>query len=209
MVSTMERVDLNEISFDQAETLALVPGLKAKQLQSWSERGVIDSPNVGKGKKRRYTGLGIIGLRVVIRLVNFGLPPSDGAEIGTQVMERALTLHEEYPAKEGEKHLEWDVIADLLDIYKVGYVLRVDGRHVLLIESAHLGQARLVFPDHYHVLEIDRIILSALNAIYAKLAGEVPLETPLVVGRSDREALEFLEKFKALTSRISAPKVKG
>ncbi len=205
----MQRIDLQEVTFDQAETLALVPGLKAKQLQSWSERGVIDSPNVGKGKKRLYTGLGIIGLRVMIRLVNFGLPPSDAAEIGRQVMERAFELHEEYPAREGEKRLEWDVVDDMLDNYEVGYVLRVDGRHELLIKSANLGKARLLFPDHYHVLEVDRIILAALNAIYAKFAGEKLSEVSQIDGGSgDPEELEFLEKYKKLTTRLSAPKGK-
>ncbi|PDT85781.1 hypothetical protein [Sinorhizobium sp. BJ1] len=202
----MERVDLQDITFDQAETLALVPGLKAKQLQNWNESGVIDSPNVGKGKKRLYSGLGVVGLRAMVRLVEFGIRPSEAAPLCNQVMERALALHDETPQAEGSSRPEFTVVAHMIDVYHRGYIYRFDDRHKMTIIQGDLGQLRLFLPENYHTIEVDLLIFKALNAIYMKLAGETPPEEPVVTGDNSQEALEIVNDSLAFKARLSAPR---
>ncbi|AWI58708.1 hypothetical protein AB395_00003065 [Sinorhizobium fredii CCBAU 45436] len=143
----------------------------------------------------------------MVCLVEFGIKPSEAAAICDQVMERALTLHDENPQKEGAARPEWTVVAHTIDVYSRGYVLRADNRHIMMIVQGDLGQRRLFLPDNYHTVEVDLLIFKALNAIYSYLAGETPTKEPVVTGDNSAEAMEAVKQMVALKARFSAPKL--
>ena len=85
-------LDLEEPRFTQGEVLRMLPMLKAKTLQNWVSRGIIevDESRPGKGKRVLYTPLGVIGLDFMARVTLYGVPPAKASAMADDVIDLAV-----------------------------------------------------------------------------------------------------------------------
>ena len=170
----MERIDLYQPRFAPAEVLRLVPTLTAKTLMNWNDLRVFEvyEPTPGRGRPRRYTPAGIIVLSFMARITTLGIGPAAAYGMGKTLLEHAERLHALYPAEEENGRLAWTIYGLVPEGYRRGYVVKFKDEHVLLIEKEELGVTRTTMPDVYVTVEVDFLILAALERIYAFLAGE-------------------------------------
>ena len=84
-----------ELRFTQEEVLQLVPLLKAKQLQNWVERGIVEpdpEKEEGKGYHRNYTVLGVVMLDFMAQMVALNIPPSMARDLADEVAGYAVEM---------------------------------------------------------------------------------------------------------------------
>src|SRR5215472_4712129 len=105
----MERIDLQEPRFTQAQVLTILRILKEKTLQNWVSRGLIEPGNLNPGRqgKRLYSAADVISLEFMTKATALGIPPSAAKQMTKVVVERAIELHETYDAKEVDGQLRW------------------------------------------------------------------------------------------------------
>lgn len=91
--------DLEEPRFTQAQVLKMLPDLKAKQLQNWSSRGVLDDQRQkpGKGERRLYTSLGVVMLDFMVKMLAFGIPPTAARDMADHFAEAAISFVKREP----------------------------------------------------------------------------------------------------------------
>jgi hypothetical protein len=198
----MDKIDITEPRFTQAEVLETLPWLKPKTLQNWVSRDVlrIQDPNPGRQAKRAYSGIDIIVLGFMARLgESLGIGPSAARELARRVALHATDMHTYYPAKKENGCLRWVIAGDEYDSYHRGYIVKYNGKHQIFILK-DLGILRTQFPGIYVTVEIDFLILAVLDAIYLVLAGKRARRRATVSGQSHddvrqlREAIKFLRK---------------
>jgi hypothetical protein len=212
----MDRINLNTGRFTQAQVLQMVPMLSEKNLQNWNDRKIIKhrGPKPGTQGKRLYTGLKVIGLTFMAPVVELGIGPSDAARMagigpsGTARMaekfpQRALEVHADNPAQERDGVLHWSIDAGALHLYKVGRIYKYEGRHELRILNRDAPVELL--PNVYVGVEVDFLILGALNRIYSMIAGRkidpkfkftVPAEAQQIGAELAKEIGAELDKYK-------------
>ena len=85
----LERLDTP--MFTQKQVLRMLPDLKAKTLQNWVSRGIIDvgEQKPGKQGKRLYTPLGVIMLDFMQAIGIYGVPPANAEEMAQRIAEAA------------------------------------------------------------------------------------------------------------------------
>ena len=205
----MDRIDLEQITFTQADVLRLVHGLAAKDLQNWHERKVLTGPSTGKGVRRQYTALGVIAVRFILRMVDLGLKPSDAAQLLPAVLNHALHIHGMHPAREEDSRLRWIIAADAIHLYHRGYVFRRGDKHVILIRQEDLGLERTFLPEVYITVEIDQLIISALGGIYALMAGDEVPTGIVITGAADEKEAETARRAAKFALELKPPGRRG
>ena len=173
----MERIDLTQPRFTQAQVLQLVPKLAAKDLQNWVQRGVIDvgNPLPGRQGKVLYTGAGVVALAIMARLTKLGIGPRAADAVADRAIDHAVMLHDKYPVASNSGYLSWIIVTEEASVYHRGYVFRHGDEHVMLIKNGELDfHLRLVLPDIYITIELDILLLSTFNRLYKLLAGLPP-----------------------------------
>lgn len=170
----MERIDLDQPRFTQAQVLQLVPALSAKDLQNWVQRGVleVENPSPGRQGKRLYTGYGIIALAFMAHMTALGIGPKAAFSMAAQVVEHAVHVHEVYPVQFEQGKLPYVIVGGLIEIYHRGYIYKFKGEHVINIQKEPLSDLRVYFPEVYITVEVDFLVFRYLNRIYKFLAGE-------------------------------------
>lgn len=170
----MERIDLGEPRFAQADVVQLVPGLTPRTLQNWAERLLeFDEPNPGRGAQRFYTAFAIVVLRFMQALVELGVPPSAARDMAAEVSDAVVDLHRTYPAKEEPDRLHWPINAKTAHKLRRAYIFKSKkGEYAARIEHGDLSNIALtVSPTAYITVQVDVLSLEAFNAIYAFIAA--------------------------------------
>lgn len=106
----MDRIDLQQPRFTQAEALRLVSELTTRTMQNWAQRGLLeelDTANPGKGAVRLYSGLGIVALRLMRTLTDLHIAPRAARNLVGGMGHAVLELHRSYPTQERNGRLEW------------------------------------------------------------------------------------------------------
>ncbi|PRA57521.1 hypothetical protein CQ062_01835 [Ochrobactrum sp. MYb68] len=175
-------VDLDEPRFTQNEVLRMLPNLKAKQLQNWNQRGILDvgDQKPGKTGKRLYSAMGIILLDFMQQVNRYGVPPSDAVEMAMI----AGTIAIEYVASDPEVILvegehRWIPIGPeqvqnmrrgiitVLDNEK--YYIQMEGDGVWDVDTY---RARMI--HHVGILvEVEQMIALCINRIFLLEAGKI------------------------------------
>jgi hypothetical protein len=170
----MERIDLDEPWFTQAQVLDAVPALTPKTLQNWASRGILDlhEPNPGRQAKRLYTGIGVIMLAFMARVTALGIGPSAARDMAETVAKHAADIHRAYPVSEENGRLQWTIAGSHYELYHRGYIIKHKDQHRIIIQMEGLGILRTQFPHVYLTVEIDFLVLSVLNEIYRVAAGQ-------------------------------------
>jgi len=165
-----DRIDLKTATFTQAQVLELIPELSAKTLQNWNERDILGvRPPGRKGKRRQYTGLGVIALKFMADVVVLGIQPGEACEIAQQFAERALEVHRNHTAVEQNGRLMWTIDAANRDAYRTERIIKLNGKHGLY---GAMHKAVWPFGPHVYItVEVDLLVIEMLNAIYRVLAG--------------------------------------
>jgi len=217
----MEKIDLEAVSFTQAQVLSMIPTLTAKNLQNWNDRKILemDGPTASHrrrkpgrqpgSKRRKYTAVGVIGLRAMSYLVGLGIKPSEAADLGQKVMERALTVHETHPYREIDGVLTWVIDGSEPNKYHRGYIYRFHGKHMMLIFAGEMPiLQRIEASQAYITIEVDILIIKALCRIYAAVAGK-PLSEEFIFtfddGKKHQEAEEMWKDIIKLFSKYKTP----
>lgn len=194
----MDRIDLNQPRFTQAQVLKLVPELSAKDLQNWVSRGVleVENPSPGRQGKRLYTGAAIVALIFMARITSLGIGPKAAFSMAGKVMDHAEHIHEVYPTNEENGRLVWTIAGGLPELYHRGYIFKFKGKHIIDIRKEELGIARTLLPNVYITVEIDFLVLGAFNRLYAFLAG-VTLQEEATEGEELEDLLRFRKEIGA------------
>ncbi len=84
--------DLETPMFTQKQVLRMLPSLKAKTLQNWAARGILDvgEQKPGKQGRRLYKPLGVIALDFMQKVGLYGVPPERAVDMAWHVAEAAL-----------------------------------------------------------------------------------------------------------------------
>lgn len=92
-------IDLESPLYSQSDVLKMLPALKAKQLQNWSDRGILDAGDQkpGKGSRRKYTPAGVIGLDFLQKATDFGVPPSSAIDMAQDYLDAAAEFLDSNP----------------------------------------------------------------------------------------------------------------
>ena len=169
----MDKLDLETPRFTQAKVLEIIPALTAKAMQNWTTRGIVQdaeteaNPASGRQARRRYSAVTVIMLDFVSSVADLGIGPAVAGELAGQVGERAIALHDEYPAEIGDAGtLEFVEKLHYQERYARGFIYKTEGQHILDIRYQDFSVARQFFPSVYITVEIDRLILVSLNRIY-------------------------------------------
>jgi DNA-binding transcriptional MerR regulator len=161
-------IDLDAPLYTQADVLKLLPELKAKQLQNWSERGILDAGDQkpGKGSRRRYTVAGVLGLDFMRRATEFGVPPSEAAEMAHQYVDAADSFLRREPdvivTSDGCRWLP--IRPDNFDRFRRGmifkdaagqYLFRLDGEGIAVSDPRFQTPETRKFWEEFKGFDID------------------------------------------------------
>ena len=174
----MQRIDLSQPRFVQAELLQMIPSLTSKMIENWTVRvpGLQPSERLGSGRKRTYSPVGVVVLAIMVKLVDLGIKPSEAFDIAKQIGLRAIPLHEAFEPELKDELLRWVTRPQVLDLYHRGLIAKKDGRHVIMIgQTQELEELRLAVPLIHITIEVDMLIMGLLNMIYRQVAGREKL----------------------------------
>lgn len=176
--------DLEKPLFTQSQVLRMLPDLKAKTLQNWASRGLLDAGDQKPGRqgRRLYTPLGVIMLNFMQQIVFLGIPPERADELANQLAEAALEFWRsvEIGRSDDDKSRRVLVSQDRLKSFRRARVV------VFKSEDTACGyRSYLEFVDNlddvadrYHfrigiVVEVDFIILETINRMFQLEAGVI------------------------------------
>ena len=171
----MDRINLHEPLFTQAQVLRCVPGLTAKTLQNWlapNRRVIPIEIRPGQQGKIRWSGLQIVALAYMVLVVRLGIPPHASFALSAAVQARALHLHSSVEPVFDGKTLAWS--ANLPDgfVHDQLYVVSDhDGVYRQYFRSSEYDRLMASSPGAYMVIEVDRLILDTLSVIYQLATG--------------------------------------
>jgi hypothetical protein len=174
----MERINLKNGRFPQADVLRIVPELSAKTLQNWVDpkRKIIPfegDRRPGRQGKILWTASGVICLSFMSKIVPLGISPRAAWKMSGRIEEHAHYIHDVWPVIEEKGRLIWSIPRDQPELQHRGFIVRYEGEHSVILEQNRdaPNEHRPLLPDVYVTVEVDRLILGALNRIYAFLAG--------------------------------------
>ncbi|NJO53843.1 MAG: hypothetical protein HC829_02495 [Bacteroidales bacterium] len=170
------KIDLAAPIFTQADVLEILPGLKAKTLQNWNERRLLDTGDqtAGRGGKRMYSGINIIKLSFMNLITEFGIGPKFASETASFIVGRANDVHSNHKIIVEDDGVHWAIDAGNIDSYKVGFITKkTDSRYDFELEDQHHSRMRRFGEPHIYLsIEVDFHILSTLNSIYRHLKSK-------------------------------------
>lgn len=190
----MDRIDLEQPRFTQAQVLKLVPALRAKDLQNWLNRGIfeVEEASPGRQGKRHYTSVGVIALAFMAELTALGIGPAVAYRMVDTLAEHALMVHKVYPTDKDKNTPFWVIIGNAPHLYHQGFVFKHSGKQVMLIRRDD-KLLRPFLPDAYITVEVDFLVFWVLNRIYAFLAGESLSEDKRETNEFNVELLDALK----------------
>jgi DNA-binding transcriptional MerR regulator len=199
----MDRLDLEKPQFSQSDVLTLAPEIKAKMLQNWNDRGLLNTKNQlpGRQGKRLYSGVGVVMLRFMGAMTNLGIQPSDAREMADRIGDHAVGLHGVYPTSDDRGIPEWVIAGSHPEFYHRAYIIKDGSKYLAIIMKEELGIMRTLLPHTYITVEIDFLVLQTLNRIYEFCARRdgIPFE-PFVSSDDD-----LSRSHRILMQRLSAP----
>lgn len=173
-------LDLDEPRYTQAEVLRMLPGLKAKQLQNWSNRGLLDAgeQKPGKGLRRKYTPAGVIALDFMQEATLFGIPPTNARQMADEYVAAADEFLDSNPevitTADG---CQWiPVTPEKMESFRRGKIARIsESEYYLFVERY---DAVIPFEDRFrttfHVaLEVDFRVAMAVNRMFLLESGQI------------------------------------
>lgn len=170
----MDRIDLEEPRFTQADAVQLVPGVTRRTLQNWVQRALLElaEANPGKGAVRLHSGLGIVVLRFMQVLVETRIPPSAAREMASEIVQPVLDLHRSYQAEKRAGRPHWNVDAASVQSLRRAYITVSKGKYRVRVERGDLENVRqTATPEVYIVVQFDMLCLRAFNRIYEFIAS--------------------------------------
>ncbi|WP_290774396.1 hypothetical protein [Hoeflea sp.] len=158
----------------------MLPGLKAKQLQNWSNRGVLDTGDQkpGKGLRRKYTPAGVIALDFMQEATLFGIPPANARQMADEYVAAA----DEFLGSNPEVITKADgcrwipVTPEKMESFRKGRITRIsDSEYHLFVERR---DGVIPFEDRFstifHVaLEVDYRVAMAVNRMFLLECGQI------------------------------------
>jgi DNA-binding transcriptional MerR regulator len=171
----MDRINLEEPRFTQAEAVQLVPGLTVRTLQNWAQRGLLDEldeVNPGKGAVRLYSSLGVVALRLMRILVDLHISPRAARKLVDEIAHAVLELHSSYPTREEGGRLSWVIPVSTAQSLRAAYITTDrSGEYRIRIQQGYLDTASTTTnPNAYIVAQLDLLCLTAFNRIYTFIA---------------------------------------
>lgn len=132
--------DLERPIFTQKDVLRMLPDMKAKTLQNWASRGVLDvgDQKPGKQGKRLYTPLGVIMLDFMLKAGEWGIPPERSVDLADHIAEAALQFWASPPeimVPEGTKHRWIPVTPEKMKSYRRAIIHQWTGHDLAPIGS--------------------------------------------------------------------------
>lgn len=173
-------LDLDEPRYTQAEVLRMLPGLKAKQLQNWSNRGVLDMDerNPGRGSRRKYTPAGVIALDFMQEATLFGIPPTNARQMADEYLAAAdeflATNPEVITTADGCRWMP--VTPEKMENFRRGRISRIkDNDYYLFVERDNdVIRFEDRFVTSFHVaLEVDFRVAMAVNRMFLLESGQI------------------------------------
>ena len=146
--------------FAQADVLRLVPSLRAKSLQNWIERGIVETPRRPRGKQGKgfyhyYPVIGVIMLAFMAEAVlTCNIPPRAARRMAEDVIDRAIELWKKY----GDEIVSGNVI----DPRERGDAQRM---HIIYVPSADDYIVQKVGGLVSIAVEVDLLIFGVFNRI--------------------------------------------
>lgn len=192
-------IDLNEPRFRQGPVLEMVPDLTGRTLQNWHARHTSPAVTPGRWQKRMYSGAAVIALAAMAPLTRLGIPTTAAAKIGERIALRAVEVHSFHPHREEDGVPRFSVLADAMDLYHRGLILRVEGELVILI-GKNDEQMRPMLPYVYVTVEVDQLALGMFNKIYDQIHGIK--RPPTSVDAPTPEAAAVAEQALSLATKI-------
>lgn len=157
--------DLDAESYTQAQILELIPKLKAKSLQNWIARGVIEIHGARPGRqgKLRWSGKDVIALTFMTEMVEIGIAPLEASMMVAPVIEMLPDFLARFPIPEGRDGYLLDPSAD----YKAYRIAGgKDGSAWLHRITPGSAFGRLSsFPVVYQVVELDLLFIDCINRV--------------------------------------------
>lgn len=188
--------DLETPMFTQKQVLRMLPSLKAKTLQNWAARGILDvgEQKPGKQGRRLYTPLGVIALDFMQKVGLYGVPPERAVDMASHVAEAALEYWKAGPEiiRIEEKGSRWiPVSPDRIATYRKARIVTFtspepkSGFPKLSDCTPGATKSYLQFVDslddtteRFHhrlsiVVEVDFLISQTINRMFLLEGGEI------------------------------------
>lgn len=171
--------DLEESRFTQADVLRMIPALKAKTLQNWQSRGILDpdNPAPGKGKRVLYTPVGVVTLAFMADVTRYGVPPKAASEMAYHVTDRAFERFESEPFDimddyEGSRWIR--MTPETIGSFKRANIVTHDGAdYYLRYVNNPEDFDDLIGNEVFIGVNVDVLIARAINRIFLLEAGQI------------------------------------
>jgi len=172
----MERLNLAEPRFSQADALQILPELKASTLQNWANRGTSEAAGQSPGRqaKRMYTARGLVALKFTALLNDMLIPPSVALKMADHVAVAAQQIWDarlEEPDEAGCPQIAILGELNLFGIeggeqtYRRGYIWRKETKD-FEFEIRRKPLARIMHAKAILMVEIDLLCIDVINAIH-------------------------------------------
>lgn len=166
-------LNLEKPAFTQDQVLRMLPLLKAKQLQNWSARGLLDEGDQkpGKGGRRRYTAIGVLMLDFMQRVTDLGVPPAPAKEMANDYAHAATEYVQSGPEViVKENGGRWIPIRpEDMKRFRMGQITKVDEGHYYMIvrypNDPDAEKDRFISPVRLTV-EVDYSVAMAINQMF-------------------------------------------
>lgn len=180
--------DLETPMFTQKQVLRMLPDMKAKTLQNWAQRGILDvgDQKPGKQGRRLYTPVGVVMLDFMHRVGLYGVPPERAAEMADHVAEAALQFWKAGPEiiRTADGKSDWiPVTPDRMKQYRKARIVSfnsvsLDGEggqtlSYLKFEQDLEDPRERMLHTLSLVVEVDFNIAQAINRMFLLEAGEI------------------------------------
>jgi len=172
----MDRLDLADPRFSQADVLKILPELKASTLQNWANRGTSEAAGQSPGRqaKRMYTARGIVALKFTAQLNDMLIPPSVALQLSNRVATAAQQIWDAKLEEADEAGCPQIAILGELNLhgieggeqtYRRGYIWREDAE-TFAFEIRRKPLIRILHNKPILMVEIDLLAIEAINAIH-------------------------------------------
>jgi hypothetical protein len=189
--------DLEIPMFTQSQVLRMLPDMKAKTLQNWAARGVLDvgDQKPGKQGRRLYTPLGVIMLDFMHKVGMYGVPPERAVEMGSHIGGAALEYWQAGPeiVRIEEGNSRWiPVSPERMESYRKARIVtftshELDGSGFPVFDTStpRTTKSYLKFVDslddtteRFHhdlsiIVEVDFLISQTINRMFLLEAGVI------------------------------------